>query len=49
MKCEVIPGAPKCKNCERRGVGCVMKRVVIPDGDGFLDTPPHNTTSETYE
>ncbi|KAI0484065.1 hypothetical protein GGR56DRAFT_612167, partial [Xylariaceae sp. FL0804] len=31
MKCEVLPGDSKCKNCLRRGVECIMNKVVIPD------------------
>lgn len=31
MKCEVLPGDRKCRNCLRRGTECMFKRVVMSE------------------
>ncbi len=49
MKCEVFPGDRKCKHCLRRGVDCILKRVVVeaddPGAAGKLRPEP----AERYE
>ncbi|KAM0816855.1 putative Transcription factor domain-containing protein [Seiridium cardinale] len=41
MKCEVLPGDTKCKNCLRRGIpACVFKRVVMSESFSELSPVP---------
>ncbi|KAK9419649.1 putative Transcription factor domain-containing protein [Seiridium unicorne] len=47
MKCEVLPGDTKCKNCLRRGISaCVFKRVVM--SESFSELSPVSSVN-SYE
>ncbi|KAK9777962.1 putative Transcription factor domain-containing protein [Seiridium cardinale] len=47
MKCEVLPGDTKCKNCLRRGIpACVFKRVVM--SESFSELSPVSSVN-SYE
>ncbi|KAH8649073.1 hypothetical protein BX600DRAFT_404159, partial [Xylariales sp. PMI_506] len=39
MKCEVLPGDHKCKNCLRRSMDCVFRRVVVADSPPERPSP----------